>query len=132
MPSPKNLSTISLILLGVSFAGGNLWFAFARSTIPLELQGLVTDKQNLIEKTPGVDDVYIVTLDVNRCIQFDRLVFDAIAANQTVKKRAWMTIIEIEGKSTSLTCSHDFHGMIWAMPLTVCVLHGMIVVFHLR
>ncbi|MEZ6088511.1 MAG: hypothetical protein R3C05_10890 [Pirellulaceae bacterium] len=48
-----------LLLLSVLFAAANLWFAAARTTIPLKLRGTVTHKQRLIEKTPGVDDVYI-------------------------------------------------------------------------
>ena len=81
---------------------------------------------------PGVDDVYIVTFNVNRRIQVDRSVFEATAVNQMVDKRAWTAIIEIEGKRTTLAWSHDFFGMLWAMPLTVCVLLGMMVVVLTR
>ncbi len=127
MPSARLLSILALILLGMSFAGANLWFAAARSTVPLELHGQLTEKQRLIEKTPGVDDVYIVTLDADRRIQVDGPIFDAMAVNQSVNKWAWTRIIEIDGKNIALSWSPDFRGMLWAMPWTVaiCVLVGM-------
>lgn len=127
MLSPRSLSILALIVLGISFAGTNVWFAAARSTIPLELHGNVTRTQRLIEKTPGVDDVYIVTLDLGRRIQVDGSVFDAMAANQAISKRAFTRLMEIDGKNIALSFSPDFRGMLWAMPLTVtvCVLIGM-------
>lgn len=114
----------------MAFASANIWFAAARSTIPLELHGNITQTERLIEKTPGIDDVYIVTLDLDRRIQVDSPVFDAVAAHQSVNKRAWSQTIEIDGKRIDLAWSSDFRGMLWAMPLTVaaCVLLGMIAV----
>jgi hypothetical protein len=46
-----------LVLIGASFAAGNLWIAAARSTIPFELRERVVQKQRLVEKTPGVDEL---------------------------------------------------------------------------
>ena len=51
---------VFLLLLGLVFAGGNLWFAAARSTIPLRLHGEVAGMERRIEKTAGVDDVFLV------------------------------------------------------------------------
>lgn len=130
MLSPKSLSSVALIILGMTFAGANIWFAAARSTIPWELHGNIAQKERLIEKTPGVDDVYILTLDSGRRIQVDGPVFDAVAAHQSVRKRAWTRIIEIDGKNIALGWSPDFRGMLAAMPLTVvvCVFLGMMAV----
>lgn len=130
MLSPKSQSIIALLILGFFFAGANIWFAAARSTIPLELHGIVTHAQRLIEKTPGVDDVYIVTLDSDRHIQVDGPVFNALAAQQSVNKHAWTRIITIDGRDIFLAWSPDFRGMLWAMPLTlaVCVFVGMMAV----
>lgn len=126
MPSLRCLSILTLLILGVSFAGANLWFAAERSTIPLELHGDVTQKQRLIEKTPGVDDVYIVTLDSGQRIQVDGHVFDAVAEGQSVNKTAWSRTIQIEGNAVALSWSRDVRGMMWAMPLTVviCIVLG--------
>ncbi len=87
-------------------------------------------QRKVIEKTPGVDDVYIVTLDVNRCIQVDGSIFDAMDVNQTVNKRAWTTSIEIEGMSTPSPGRMTLLACFGAMPLAVCVLFAMIVVFR--
>lgn len=121
MRSLKSLSILTLLFLGVSFAGANVWFAAARSTIPLELSGNVTRKQRLIEKTPGVDDACLVELDSSRRIQVDGAVFDALIQNRVVSKSAWSQTIKIDGRDTDLSWSPDFRGMLWAMPLTVLV-----------
>lgn len=121
MQSPRSLSILALLGLGVLFAIANLWFAAARSTIPLELHGTVMQKKRLIEKTPGVDDVYLVTLDSNRRIQVDGDVFDAMFENASIHKQAWTRTLYVDGKRETLGWSQDFQGMCWSMPLTVLV-----------
>ncbi len=134
MPSPRYVSVLVLILLGLSFAGANLWIAAARSTIPRRLHGKVTQKRCLIEKTPGVDDVYIVTLDSDQDIQVDREVFNAVADGHAVEKSAWSRTLSIDGHAFGLGWSRDFHGMLWAMPLAaaICVALGRWVIGHTR
>lgn len=123
----ENISVFALLLLGIAFAAGNVGFAAMRSTIPTELHGNVTRKQRLLEKHPGVDDVCMITLGDHRPIQVDRSVFDLVKVSQSVDKRAWAKIMEVDGKETTLEWSADFYGMLWAMPLTmaVCVVVGM-------
>ena len=130
MPSHRSLSIIVLVLLGASFAGANLRFTAARSTIPLDLHGEVVWKQRLMEKTPGVDDVYLVTLDSNRRIQVDGPVFDALVLNRSIDKCAWSRTLESDGRMIEIVWSPDFHGMAWAMPLTVVLvlLHGFLAI----
>ena len=111
-----------LIALGVSFAVANVWFAAVRSTIPLRLSAIITQKQRLIEKTIGVDDACLLTLNSGERIQVDGAVFDAMAENKLVNKQAWSRIIDVDGRKISLEWSADFRGMRWAMPLTVAVL----------
>ena len=110
------------MLLGASFAGANVWFAAARSTIPLELHGNVTQKQRLIEKTPGIDDVYLVTFDSIRRIQVDRPVFDSLVPNRSVNKPAWSRTLDSDGRMVNIDWSADFRGMVWAMPLIAVML----------
>jgi hypothetical protein len=128
------MSILAILVLGALFAGGNLWFTAARSAIPLELRGTVTQKQRLIEKSPGVDDVYIVTIDSGRQIQLDGHVFDAIAEGQSINKLAMTRTLEIEGADFALSWSRDFRGMRWAMPLavTILVVLGTMAVEHPR
>jgi len=111
-----------LVVLGLSFAGANLWFTAVRSTIPLELRGKVAQKQRLIEKTLGVDDVYLVTFASHRRIQVDGPVFDALVLNRAVTKSAWSRTLQCNGRMTGLDWSSDFHGMLWTMPLIAILL----------
>ncbi|MEM8670890.1 MAG: hypothetical protein AAGG48_25405 [Planctomycetota bacterium] len=122
MRSLKSRSIWLLVLLGVIFGGANLWLTASRSTIPLGLRGKVRQKQRLIEKTPGVDDVFIVTLDSDRRIQVDGSVFDLLVKDQTVIKARWERTMTIEDRGFPLSWSSDFYGMMWSMPLTVTVI----------
>ena len=110
-----------LILLAVFFATGNLWVSALRSTIPMALDGEVATKACLIEKTPGVDDVYIVNFDDDSSIQVDGAVFEAISVHQIVRKDAWSRNMIVGSVETNLAWSRDFVGMLWAMPLTLLI-----------
>lgn len=112
---------VVLLVLGVAFAGGNLWFTAARSTIPLELNGTIVSKQRRTEKWRGVDDVYLLALDSGRRVQVDAAVFDAVAERQSIRKQPWDRTLEADGQTIPLDWSADVRGMLWAMPLTVLV-----------
>lgn len=123
------MSVVALLVLGVAFAGGNLWYTAARSTIPLELNGTVVSKQRKAEKWRGVDDVYLLVLDSGRRVQVDAAVFEAVAERQMIRKQAWDRTLEADGQTIPLDWSADTRGMLWAMPLTVlvCVAVGVFV-----
>ena len=127
MLSLKPLSILVLIVLGVVFSCANVWYSASRSTIPLELQGKVTDKRRLLEKHPGIDDVCIVALDGERGFQIDADLYAVLEVGSSINKQAWAKIIEIDGNRVELDWSHDFRGMLTAMPLTmlVCVVLGV-------
>lgn len=110
-----------LLAIGVAFAGGNLWYTAARSTIPLELNGTIVSKQRKAEKWRGVDDVYLLVLDSGRRVQVDAAVFDAVAERQMIRKQAWDRTLEADGQAVPLDWSADTRGMLWAMPLMVLV-----------
>jgi hypothetical protein len=118
-----------LVLLGVAFAVANLWVTAVRSTIPLELQGIVKEKLRLPEKEVGVDDVYLVTLDSGRSVQVDGPVFEALTLNRAVSKRAWSRTMESDGRAVILNWSPDFRGMAYGMPVVAAliVLHGFLI-----
>jgi hypothetical protein len=118
---------VVLLVLGMAFAVGNLWYTAARSTIPLELNGTIVTKQRRAEKWPGVDDVYLLNLNSGRRVQVDREVFDAVAERQTIRKQPWERTLEADGRTVPLDWSADLRGMLWAMPLTllVCVAVGV-------
>lgn len=127
MPLRKSLPVVVLLLLGAAFAVGNLWFSAVRSTIPLHLDGHVTHKDRLFEKTLGVDDVYVVTIGDDTPIQVDRSVYEAIDLNCLVHKDAWSRKLEIDDRTIELEYSSDFKGMTLAMPsfMLVIVIFGI-------
>jgi len=115
----KGFSVLALVLLGVLFAAGNLWFSAVRSTIPLQLNGRATHKEHRLEKTPGVDDVFLITFDNDHRIQVDAPIYEAIELNRLVRKDAWSRKLEIDGKFIDVDWSTDYYRMLWAMPLVV-------------
>ncbi len=115
------LPMIVLVSLGVIFSGANVWFTAARSTIPLSIQGVISQKQLLIEKHPGVDDVYVITLDGNRKLHVDAILYDALLEKQSIAKKAWENSILVDGNVVPLTWSSDARAMIWAMPCTLLI-----------
>lgn len=121
-----------LVGFGVLFACENLWIAACRSTIPLELHGTVTRKQRLVEKKPGIDDVYMITLDSNRRIQIDRDVYQVVGEGISIHKTAWSKKLDVDGQDNYLVWSRDFQGMLWVMPITMCVCVLMCVRIFLR
>jgi hypothetical protein len=121
LPSLKSLANLTLVTLGLSFAAANLWYAASRSTIPLELHGEVTRKQQLLEKHPGLDDVCMITLSDGRQIHVDAPVYNAVTEGQSIDKQNWSHEVEIGGEKVGLTWSPDFLGMLWAMPITIAV-----------
>ncbi len=120
--SPKRPTFIAIFGLGILFAVSNLWVAAVRSTIPLALEGRVTATERRTEKTPGVDDVYFVSLGPTRTIQVDAPVFDAVAVGHFVRKDAWSSSLQINGMTVPLNWSQDLRGMAIAMPLLLVVL----------
>ena len=130
MRSPKTLAIGLLVTLGLAFAGANLSFAAARSTIPLGFSGTIVTKQRRAEKWLGVDDVYLLTLDSGRRVQVDATVFESLSERQSVSKQSWEHSLKADGQTIPLTWSADVRGMLGAMPLTVlvCVLVGVVLV----
>ena len=117
MPSPEGRGPRWLLLgLGLGMAGLNVWVTLARSTIPARLEGTVVGVEVLPEKHPGVDDVWMVTLDGER-FQADRAVAQHLAPGQRVQKAAWSRVLDVSGRTVPLSCSADAHGMWIAMPL---------------
>lgn len=112
----------TLFLLGIVLAVANVWFAAARSTIPLRLDGKVVAKRQLSEKHPGKDDVYLLDLNQQGLVQVDQHVFDAVTAGETIRKPRWSQQLEHNGHTTDLEWSVDVHGILWTMPGSLIVM----------
>jgi hypothetical protein len=63
LPSLKSFVSVILLALAVVLAAGNVWFAAARSTIPLAIDAEVKRKEVRHEKHPPRDDVWILDLE---------------------------------------------------------------------
>ena len=104
---------VVLVSLGMCFVIGSIWHSAVRSTIPLELDAVVTKKERRIEKSPGVDDVYLVTVDKTRTLQVDRTVYDAVKVGQRIEKDEWSELARVDGRTIDLVFSADFYGLVW-------------------
>ena len=122
MRSPRFLTNCCLFSLGLLLACGNVWFAAARSTIPLGLDASVINKEIRREKHPGKDDVYLLRLSPGRAIQVDESLFNSIEVGDRLQKDAWSRGLKCSGRKIPLGLSADFRGMTFAMPALMIVL----------
>jgi hypothetical protein len=126
--SRKFLAVGILLALAVALAAGNIWFAAARSTIPLALKGSVIRKEVRHEKHPPRDDVWLLDLGSRRFIQVDKIVFDRVAVGDCLAKERWSRTLNCNGQQIGLEWSAYARGMFWAMPLSLAVLFASAVV----
>ena len=112
----------TLFLLGGVLAVANIWFAAARSTIPLRLDGEVIGMRQLREKHSGKDDVYLLDLHQQGVIQVDKNVFEAMTEGARIQKERWSRQLEHDGHTTKLEWSSDLRGMLWTMPGSLIVM----------
>ena len=112
----------TLFLLGGVLAVANIWFAAARSTIPLRLDGEVIGMRQLREKHSGKDDVYLLELHQQGVIQVDKDVFEAVSEGAGIQKESWSRQLEHNGHTTQLEWSSDLRGMLWTMPGSLIVM----------
>jgi hypothetical protein len=117
---PRVLTIIVLLLIAFALAGGNLWFAAARSTIPLELDLVIVRKETRHEKHPPKDDVYLLHASAST-LHVDQVVYDAVHEGDRLRKTAWSRQLAADGRQIPLAYSRDVRGMMFAMPCTLTV-----------
>lgn len=122
--SKKTASTV-LLLGGIVLAVSNLWFTAVRSTIPLSIDDRIVSKQKRLEKLPGVDDVYLLTLTQGRTIQVDERVYDFVTESSNVRKVAWAAQLHSGEQNLELEWSRDFRRMMVIMPAVLVTLVGL-------
>jgi hypothetical protein len=113
----KRLAAVGLLVVGVLLALANLWFAAARSTIPLALDARVLTKERRPEKHKGIDDVYLLKLAGGVVLQVDQAIFDSVDERTSLQKTAWSTRLQSGDKRLELHWSADVYGMLWVMPI---------------
>ena len=122
MPSSKAVSIVILLALATVFAAANLWFAAARSTIPLRLDAVVQRKEIRHEKHPPKDDVCLFDLGPQGTLHVDQSVFDGVNVGDHLRKERWSHTLECNQRKFELAWSADTRGVIRAMPLAIGVM----------
>lgn len=116
----------SLLLIGMGICMANVWYAAARSTIPLALNGTVTQKKIGTEKHPGQDDAYMIAVDDGPLLCIDKLPYEALNFGDNVTKRGWQRSLNVSGHIVSLVWSRDFYGLLWCMLAAVVIMSLMV------
>lgn len=106
----------ALLALLAVLAVGNLWVTLTRSTIPLAIEGQVTDVELRFEKRRGVDDVYLVTV-ADRVLHVDTAIGRRIRTGDRLSKDAWSRTLSTPRGPVRLTPSRDARRMAAVMPL---------------
>ena len=109
---------VPLAVLLVLLCGANLAVTFLRSGIPHELRGRVDGFERMVEKHPGLDDVYLVQIE-GRTIHLDTELACLFIPGTVVEKPAWGTQMQLRGRPVKLKPSRDFRGMAVVMPLAL-------------
>lgn len=123
----RSLNLVLLLVIGVLLAAGNLWFAAARSLIPLSLDNRIQKAELRWEKHPGVDDVHLIWLDDGRVLQVDLPISKVptagvLSEGVQVQKASWARTVRLDGREMQLDWSADFRGLVKCMPVFLAVL----------
>lgn len=113
-----------LLLAAVAFTALAAWSLAARSAIPSRVDGTVTSIETRHEKHPGVDDVWIVSVD-GEPRQLDAALAQALSVGDHVAKERWQTHLEVDGEEHALRLSHDCRAMLLLAPVVLLVATGL-------
>ena len=125
MQSPKTMPIVILPALATILAAANVWFAAARSTIPLRLDAVVQRKEVRHEKHPPRDDVCLLDLGPLGILHVDQSVFDRVSVGDHLRKERWTRTLECNQRKIELAWSVDTRGLIRVMPLACGIMAGL-------
>ena len=108
-------AALVLVAAGVLFAALAGWTMVARSTIPTALDGTVTKIEVRPEKHPGVDDVWMVSID-GEARHLDRAVAELLTEGTRVRKDAWDTRLVVGDQVRTVALSRDAERMLFLAP----------------
>jgi hypothetical protein len=109
-----------LLSLAVMFVALSIGATVTRSLIPARLDGRVTAIELHHVKHPGVDDVWLVTVDKQR-LHVDAAVAEQLSRDARVRTAAWSSRLTVDDRDIRLRLSDDARGMLLVMPLTLAV-----------
>lgn len=117
MRSPRFWAAATLVVVGLAFAALAAWSLVVRSTIPIEVDGTVTGIELRHEKHPGVDDVWMVSIDGAAPRHLDRDVVSLLTEGAQVRKDAWDTTLLVDGERHVVRLGDDARRMLVLAPL---------------
>lgn len=103
---------MALAFTGVFFAALAAWVLVERSTIPTELQGTVTAIELRHEKHPGVDDVWLISVDKGPLHHVDADVAALLEKGDRVRKDAGDTTLIVNDAPQALSLSAHARAML--------------------
>jgi hypothetical protein len=116
-PEAARRGAAALLLVAVVlFAALAAWSLAIRSTIPMAFDGTVTSIETRHEKHPGVDDVWLVSIDGDQR-HLDTEIAVGLSVGDHVTKERWDTRLEVNGKERSLHLSDDSRAMLFFAPI---------------
>jgi hypothetical protein len=118
------MTAASLCALAGLLAAGNVWYALARTLIPLSLDAQVRGKEVRHEKHPPKDDVHLLDLGPAGKLQVNPAVFERVTTGDSLRKDAWSARLYVNDQAVLLEWSAEARGMLAAMPLSLVVLLG--------
>lgn len=129
MPSRETTTRVAamvLILTALVFTILGSWTMVARSTIPLHLDGVVTQVDIRHEKHPGVDDAWFVSVDGDPR-HVDVAVASKLEVGDQIAKDRWERQLVVNGEAREMGLSEDARAMLLLAPALIgcAVLLGM-------
>ena len=116
-PETARRGAVALLLVAVVlFAALAAWSLAVRSTIPMALDGTVTSVETRHEKHPGVDDVWLVSIDGDQR-HLDTEIAVGLSVGDHLEKERWDTHLEVNGEARSLHLSSDARAMLFLAPI---------------
>lgn len=125
-------AALALVASGVLFAALAAWTLVERSTIPAELDGTVTTLELRHEKHPGVDDVWMVSIDDGDLRHVDTEVAVLLSEGARVQKDAWDSTLVVDGSPHQLELTQDARAMLVLAPVLVIVIAALTLFTSLR
>lgn len=107
-----------LVIMAVLFAALGAWSLAARSAIPLALDGTITQVEVREEKHPGVDDVWIVSID-GEPRHLDSELAAELEVGDRIRKDRWETHLDVNDATRDLVFSDDARAMFGVAPLSL-------------
>lgn len=124
-------AAVVLVLTGVLFAALAAWSLVERSTIPTALQGTVTNVELRHEKHPGVDDVWLVSVDGAALRHVDSDVAALLEEGDRVQKAAWDRTLIVNDDPHPLVLSEHARTMLTLAPALALAIAALALLTHL-